>query len=615
MKRFIQAMLLSFTLLFFYPFTLAQAANEFFISYNVVYEASTDGSLWITQEVSLTNKFSNIYATEYRFKLEKIQPQSIQAYDQTGPIPFTTEENNNMTTINLHFNQQVVGKNKTLKFNLKYAAPELLYRSGQVWEITIPKLVDAQDVDEYRLTLKAPLAFGKPAYISPDPQNQKSEENNQWFFFDKNQVSATGIIASFGEFQVFDFSLTYHLYNPTNQTALTSLAFPPDTSYQKLTYRTIKPQPEKIEVDEDNNWLGIYKLSSKERYDVVASGQVKIFAHPRTTLTASSSSDDLQKYLQPQKYWESENPQIRALAQKLKTPKAIYDYVVSTLEYDYSRVRKGSKRLGATEVLSTPQRAICMEYTDLFVALARAAGIPARELNGFAYTTNSALQPLSLVQDILHAWPEYWDNQKKTWIQVDPTWGDTTGGVDYFSKLDLGHFVFAIHGLQSQLPLPAGSYKTDTEVQKDVEVIFGQYKEPVPPTLQIEFLLPNRLITERATEGKIRITNAGSEALYNLSLTLKTENLKLLTSNTSSFVILPPFATQEIPLKVAAPNFTSGTGKIIISGNNQKFEYQLTYESIILGKFLPILGGLLFILGGFFLATLIRRRILKKAGV
>lgn len=614
MKRLVKIVLgfLVFTLLLFHSPSLTQAANEFFISYNVVYEASTDGSLWITQEVSLTNKFSNIYATEYSFKLEKIQPQSIQAYDQTGPIPFTTEENNNITTINLHFNQQVVGKNKTLKFSLKYAAPELLYRSGQVWEITIPKLVDAQDIDEYRLTLKAPSAFGKPAYISPDPQNQKSEENNQLFFFDKNQVSSTGVIASFGEFQVFDFSLTYHLYNPTSQTALTSLAFPPDTSYQKLTYRTIKPQPEKIEVDEDNNWLGIYKLSPKERYDVIASGQVKIFAHPHTTLTASSSSDDLQKYLQPQKYWESENPQIRSLAQKLKTPKAIYDYVVSTLEYDYSRIRKGSKRLGATEILLTPQRAICMEYTDLFIALARAAGIPARELNGFAYTTNPALQPLSLVQDILHAWPEYWDNQKKTWIQVDPTWGDTTGGVDYFSKLDLGHFVFAVHGLQSQLPLPAGSYKTDTEVQKDVEVIFGQYKEPVPPTLQADFLLPKKLITERPTEGKIRITNAGSEALYNLSLTLKTKNLKLLTSNTPSFVIMPPFAIQEIPLKVAAPSFTSGAGKIIISGNNQKFEYNLTYESIILSKILPILGSLILLLGIFTGIKLIKSRIRRK---
>ena len=59
-----------------------------------------------------------------------------------------------------------------------------------------------------------------------------------------------------------------------------------------------------------------------------------------------------------------------------------------------------------------------MEFTDLFVAIARAAGIPARESVGYAYTTNSRLRPLSLVTDVLHAWPEYYDADKKIWVHL-----------------------------------------------------------------------------------------------------------------------------------------------------------------------------------------------------
>jgi len=59
--------------------------------------------------------------------------------------------------------------------------------------------------------------------------------------------------------------------------------------------------------------------------------------------------------------------------------------------------------------LDNTTNAVCLEYTDLFVTLARAAGIPSRSIEGFAYTKNSRLRPLSLVDDVLHAWVQYYD--------------------------------------------------------------------------------------------------------------------------------------------------------------------------------------------------------------
>ena len=86
-----------------------------------------------------------------------------------------------------------------------------------------------------------------------------------------------------------------------------------------------------------------------------------------------------------------------------------------------------------------------MEFTDLFIAIAREKGIYSREIQGYGFSLDQKLQPLSLSSDILHAWPEYYDTKTESWIAVDPTW-ENTSGINYFSSFDLNHIVFVIHG-------------------------------------------------------------------------------------------------------------------------------------------------------------------------
>ena len=72
-----------------------------------------------------------------------------------------------------------------------------------------------------------------------------------------------------------------------------------------------------------------------------------------------------------------------------------------------------------------------MEFTDLFIAIAREKGIYSREIQGYGFLWIQKLQPLSLSSDILHAWPEYFDLKTENWVAVDPTW-ENTSGIDYF---------------------------------------------------------------------------------------------------------------------------------------------------------------------------------------
>ncbi|HEU4435615.1 MAG TPA: transglutaminase domain-containing protein [Pyrinomonadaceae bacterium] len=71
---------------------------------------------------------------------------------------------------------------------------------------------------------------------------------------------------------------------------------------------------------------------------------------------------------------------------------------------------KSVARAGAVETLAT-READCSEFSELYVAMARSLGLPARIVSGLAYSGNSFGG---------HAWVEVWVGE---WIELDPTWG------------------------------------------------------------------------------------------------------------------------------------------------------------------------------------------------
>lgn len=492
------------------------AQEQFKIDVGVEYRVGVTGTTTITHNITIENLYSEYYAKSYGLTLENIDPIAPYASENGKSLKLTKEKLGDTTSIKVDFDEPLVGKGSKRNFSISFNETKLVTKTGEVWEIAIPKLSDTNTFNAYDVVLYIPKTLGREAYLSPDPKSKTEEGTYVKYIFDKDAVSKVGISGGFGEFQVFGFDLKYHLENPLVKSAYTEIALPPDTYFQKVYYEKLEPQPDEVKRDEDGNWIATYYLAPRQRVDIEAHGSVQIFSEPRIEM-AQSSEEYLNENLKPALHWETNDGQIIALAQKLKTPAAIYNYVVSHLSYDYSKIVPNVERLGALGALHTPKAAICMEFTDLFVAIARAAGIPAREINGFAYTENPEIEPLSLVADVLHAWPEYYDYVKKLWVPVDPTWGNTTGGVDFFNQLDLRHFVFVIHGKDSETPYPAGSYKLGSSPEKDVFVSFGDLPKVrnVAPEIitevknKIPFLPPSL---------KITVKNVGQTASYNQAL-------------------------------------------------------------------------------------------------
>ncbi|MEM3551907.1 MAG: transglutaminase domain-containing protein [Candidatus Bathyarchaeia archaeon] len=134
------------------------------------------------------------------------------------------------------------------------------------------------------------------------------------------------------------------------------------------------------------------------------------------------------KYTQPEELIESDHEEIVEKAQEitqgvedpLVKARLIYNFVVNYLRYEVQEEEKGA--LWALE----NGKGDCSEYSYLFVALCRAAGIPARVQAGFAF------HYVGQVLEDGHMWAEYY-LENYGWIPVDATWR-------LFNVIDNKHF-------------------------------------------------------------------------------------------------------------------------------------------------------------------------------
>ena len=134
-------------------------------------------------------------------------------------------------------------------------------------------------------------------------------------------------------------------------------------------------------------------------------------------LTATAADTDLQRYLAPEPFIESDAPEIRAEAERMVRGVTGVRARAERLMREVNQLveKKPTVSLpSALEVLRT-KVGDCNEHTVLFVALARAQGIPARINVGLVYVRGAFYY---------HAWPEvYLDegNGRGMWLPVDPT--------------------------------------------------------------------------------------------------------------------------------------------------------------------------------------------------
>ncbi len=123
-----------------------------------------------------------------------------------------------------------------------------------------------------------------------------------------------------------------------------------------------------------------------------------------------------EKYRSPEELVQSDSPKIKKAAEQAAA--GATDSVRAALninEWVFVNLEKAPTLTvpSALDVLES-KKGDCNEHTQLYVALARAAGLPTRTAAGVVYMNGAFYY---------HAWPEVWLSEVSGWTPVDPTFG------------------------------------------------------------------------------------------------------------------------------------------------------------------------------------------------
>lgn len=587
-----------FTLIFFsicllFPQQiLAQA--EFQTQVETTYRVDATGQTQVIKDYAVTNLTTNTYITQFTLELNDLKLQNIQAQNEGAPIEPQISKTDQGVSINLSFPNQVVGQGQARRFRIQYESPVLANLNSSVLELNLPGQQQNQN-ESAVVYVEVPLKFGDPYRAQPEFDEKKVLGDVQRFTF--RQPPQSSLLLVFGQKQAYTVQMKYELTNNSKRVQQLSIPIPPDTPWQRVNYSQLEPRPIKIERDADGNWLAWYNLPANQTTIITTNLNTELYLESWNQLLQFPPQPD---HLAAAPYWKLEQTQLSQLLTNQSTsPHSLYQTAVNKLNYTTESLDQIRERQGAAGTLNQPDNATCQEFTDLFVALARSQGIPARRSVGYAYSTQEEYRPSSFVGDILHTWPEYYDANTQSWRAVDPTWEKTTGGIDYFNHFDLSHLVFVRHGVSSTDPLPPGSYQQNYAQQKTISVMTSDQISFDQPRFQVA-LEPIKFWRLNLPIYQIKLENLTGQAWYNLELLLEPleldHQIKWLSQEPKSYVL--PFAQEKHVLSLTRSGFKPELAKLSVQTKleNQVYE-EKTYtifaipELWLSTKFYWYLGG------------------------
>ncbi len=467
-KRYLKGLILVVAglLLFGTGVRKLQAQSDFTIDTTVTYQVESSGSTKAIEQYTVTGNSSNKYLDKVTLSTSVDDAQNIVAqYSDGTPIPTTVSAKSSDQQGYTYTYQEVVLQfpRKTVssapwQFSLSYDTAKLVDVKGSARTVYVPAIAaNTQQDGKYAVYVTVPKGFGIPHSSGALPTAEGITAGRAKYSFSQADLSKQAIALTFGDQTIYNVNFNFPLRNDGAVARTMTVTLPPDTSSQKIYINSLSPRPKATRLDKDGNILADYSVAARSTITVKTdiSAVVKYLEYD---LAASGTKADIpadlvRDYTGRAQFWQSTDPDIiiKAKQAAADTPKvadqvkAIQKTVIDTLSYNDAKI-KYNIRQGARKALQNPTNAVCLEYSDLMIALLRAQGIPARMPVGYAYTGD--LKTSREVADSLHSWVEaYIPNVG--WINVDPTWGEK---YDNFGKSDLDHFAFALWGVRDDAP-------------------------------------------------------------------------------------------------------------------------------------------------------------------
>ena len=532
-KKFILLLILGIFVLSFGLFALrSSAAGEFSYKINVDYGVAPTGVTSVVETYNVTNNTTDRYLDSIKLSSPASDLTNVRVYYKGGgAIPFSTQlvkqESGGFkydyTQIYIDFTAAKVGYGLNWGFVVEYQTSSLVENKGRAHVVYVPAIAQ-ENKNDYSVSLTVPTSFGNVHGFGIIPAQSYSKNGLTTYSFNQSDLVNNSLQLLFGDSTTYKGNITYPLNNQSSMAKNYAVTLPPNTPAQSVFIQSIDPKPDSTRLDKDGNIIAYYALEGGEKVDVkvVFLADIKYIKYD---LAKSGDMADIPQnlidaYTKPTRYWQSNDPSIQAKAKELTQNKnkvadkvaAINQYVINTLDYNNEKI-KYNIRQGAIKAFKNPSNVVCLEYSDLSIALMRAAGIPARMPVGYGYSGDLKVSPS--VSDSLHSWVEaYIPNVG--WINLDPTWGEKFNNLGIS---DIDHLTFAIWGADDSQPAAVNENGQDINYQYEKATL--SYVEEIPqPSKDSKLGITKWVILPFISLVQYEIKGPSNSATFDLALIL-----------------------------------------------------------------------------------------------
>ena len=625
MKRILQILLIILLpITFFSPAKVvgvdcsnpAVVKESFSSTYDLSISVNENGSALVTQKLVLKNLTGTCYVDKYDMVIQSPKVRDISGRDLGGNLDIDVSRDSSATRLSAKLNKQVAQKGDSVELTLNYTVDELAKKEGEIWSLVAHWIEASEKINSYVTKVMVPNSFGEVYSVTPAPDSISQSGDKRILTFGKSGLSSQGIYLKFGNQQQIGFKLQVPVENRTFFKRDFSIVLPPDTEKQQVLIRKIEPKPDKIIIDQNANYLAEYKVGAGTLLTVNVEGVVRLIGKngfPSPKIFSDSELTDLKA---GGSFVKVQDKLIQEKAKELKEPLKIYNFVTSYLSFDQQALAAGSgQRRGAAVLLRKKQPATNLDFVDLFVSLAKAAGFPAREVFGISGLASQASQPIFVGSPLntksLHVWAQIYDQNKKSWVDVDPTWGNTSG-VSYFGQSFSDRAALFFSPAGEDLENLKGLTLAGAEIESYYLTDKIDFSPKVDLKLQADQVFAGFPVTVAAT-----VENKSGLSLIDGKIDLSTSGVDLVNAKTKNLPIIFPYEKRTIEFKIRSGRlfkYTQGQVKAGLeakSGNqNIKIDKEISLKIQPFFSFGPqqILLFLLIILllAGFFASRLKR---------
>ncbi len=357
------------------------------------------------------------------------------------------------------------------------------------------------------------------------------EENRDTIFESEELQLAVELSSSFNlTSKNADYSAEYVRVNLT--------LFPKQDDYQKVQITGSEPVAKEIDGNLLFEWknpqLGTRSFSASAD---VRSGREFVPVTEKVAFPIGMVDSGLRAFTEPTENVDSDNREIITLASSLAAGEEdLFEVVYKLAEWSNKNIAYNLSTI--TEEASKPaswvlenRQGVCDELTNLFIALNRALGIPARFVSGIAYT-DSELFPERWG---FHGWAEvYFPGYG--WVPFDVTYGE-------FGYVDAGHIKFLesadVTGTTTDYKWSGRNIDLETMHLKQkvtLEEAYGNLKPDISMTSKV---LKDVVGFGSYNIEEVEITNLKNHYVIAELFHSNTESLQLIGSNKRDVLLKP----------------------------------------------------------------------------